>query len=128
MELHDRLLYHQIHPVKLVTDVGTAILAAVCFWRHEPLAGAVVGFLPSVLVTVVLVRWADLDRYAASPFGRYVRRFMSRRVEAARFAGLIPLWGGAWVHRPAAIGFGALWILSCWLCGLRSTDATAAAG
>lgn len=61
MELHDRLLYHQIHPVKLVTDAGTAAVAAICFWRHEPLLGAAVGFVPSVLVTAALLRWVDLD-------------------------------------------------------------------
>jgi len=44
---------------------------------------------------------------------------MTRRVEAARFAGLIPLWGGARVRQPAIIVLGAAWIAGCWLWGLR---------
>ena len=119
MDRRDRLLYHQIHPLKLATDVGTSVIAAAAFWRHALILGVAVGFVPSIFVTVALLRWANLERYASSSFGRYVRRFMTRRVEAARFAGLIPLWGGAWLHRPAVIGLGALWIVSCWLWGVR---------
>ena len=127
MDRRDRVLYHQIHPLKLATDVGTSVIAAAAFWRHALILGVAVGFVPSILVTVALLRWANLERYASSSFGRYVRRFMTRRVEAARFAGLIPLWVGAWLHRPAAIGFGALWILSCWLWGLSPATASRSA-
>ena len=127
MNQRERLLYHQIHPLKLVTDVGTAALAATAFWHHALLIGLAVGFVPSVLVTVGLLRWADLEPYAVSAFGRYIRRFMTRRVEAARLAGLVPLWGGAWVHRPAVIGFGALWIFGCWLWGIRHSGSSAIA-
>jgi hypothetical protein len=118
MNRRDGLLYHQIHPLKLATDVSTAGIAAVAFWHHAVLVGLAIGFIPSILVTVALLRWAHLERYADSAFGHYIGRFMNRRVEAARFAGLIPLWGGAWMHSPAAIGFGALWILGCWLRGI----------
>ena len=118
MNRHDRLLYHQIHPLKLATDIGTAALASVAFWHHVVLSGLAIGFVPPILVTLALVRWADLTRYASSPFGRYVRGFMNRRVEAARFVGVALLWGGAWAHRPALIAFAALWILSCWLWGM----------
>jgi hypothetical protein len=120
MELRERVLYHQIHPIKLLTDVGTATLAAVLFWHHALGAALVVGFVPSIAVSYSLIRWANLEPYRNSAFGRYVRRFMTRRVEAARFAGLIPLWGGAWTHRAAVVGVGALWIVGCWLWGVRN--------
>ena len=44
---------------------------------------------------------------------------MTRRVELARFAGLLPLWLGAWFRQPLVIAAGILWILGCWLWGLR---------
>ena len=115
---NERLLYHQIHPLKLLTDVGTAIGAATLFWNHRPLAALAVGFVPSIVMSGVLLQFADLERYRTSRFGRYVRRFMTRRVEIARFAGLFPLWGGAWFHRPEIIAVGVAWILGCWLLGL----------
>lgn len=119
MDPRERLLYHQIHPLKLLTDVATAIVAAVLLWMHRLGFAIIVGFVPSVLMTAALLRWADLEHYRQSAFGRYVARFMTRRVEAARFAGLIPLWGGAWRHAPVLIVIGAAWIIGCWLWGLR---------
>jgi hypothetical protein len=120
MDLRERVLYHQIHPLKLATDVGTAIVATGLLWNHHAVIALVVGFVPSMLVTIMLLRWADLERYRDSPFGRYVASFMTRRVEAARFAGLVPLWVGAWWRRPSIIAAGAVWIAGCWLCGLRA--------
>ena len=119
MDLRERVLYHQIHPAKLLTDVGTATVAAVLFWHHALAAALVVGFVPSVAVSYSLIRWANLEPYRHSPVGRYVRRFMTRRVEAARFGGLLPLWGGAWAHHLGIVGLGAFWIVGCWLWGVR---------
>ena len=121
MDRHERVLYHQIHPLKLATDAATAAVAAGLLWQHRLALALAVGFVPSILVSVVLVRRANLERYRQSAFGRYLRRFMTRRVEAARLAGLLPLWGGAWVRRPPLIALGALWIIGCWLWGVRST-------
>jgi len=58
-------------------------------------------------------------RYRRSAFGRYVARFMTRRVEVARLAGLLSLWGGAWMHNMTLIAAGAAWIIGCRLWGLR---------
>jgi hypothetical protein len=119
MDRAERLLYHQIHPLKLLTDVGTAAAAAALLWAHQLVAALVIGLVPSILMTIALLRWADLDPYRRSRFGRYIRRFMTRRVEAARFAGLVPLWGGAWAHSPPLTLLGVAWIVACWLSGLR---------
>jgi hypothetical protein len=127
MDLRERVLYHQIHPLKLFTDIATAIVATALFWRHSLIAALVFGFLPSVAVSFALLRWSDLEPYRRSAFGRYVSRFMTRRVEAARFAGLLPLWGGAWIHCLGTVGVGALWILACWLWGLRTPRSDTAA-
>ena len=122
MDLRERILYHQIHPAKLVTDIGTAIGATPLFWRHHPGEALALGFLPSIAVTAVLLRWGDLEPYRASRFGQFVKRYMTRRVEMARLAGLIPLWGGAWFRLPLIIMAGAAWIVGCWLWGLRPSE------
>lgn len=119
MSRADRLLYHQIHPLKLFTDISTAAAASMLFWEHRPGVALAVGFVPSIIVSGALMRWADLEPYRRSALGRYVSRFMTRRVEAARLAGLLPLWGGAWTRRPAVIVAGAAWIVGCWLWGAR---------
>jgi len=119
MTFAERVLYHQIHPLKLFTDVSTAFVAAWLLWLHRFGEAMVVGFVPAIVVSAALLRWADLEPYRASRFGRYAAGFMTRRVEAARFAGLVPLWGGAWFHSPLAMIAGVAWIAGCWLWGLR---------
>jgi len=120
MRFAERALYHQIHPLKLFTDVSTAFIAAALLWTHRFGEAMVVGFVPAIVVSAALLRWADLEPYRASRFGRYVSGFMTRRVEAARFAGLVPLWGGAWFRSPLAMAAGVAWIAGCWLWGLRA--------
>jgi len=119
MQFAERVLYHQIHPVKLFTDVSTAFIAAALLWNHRPTPALLVGFLPAVLVSAALMRWANLEPYRASRLGRYVAGFMTHRVEVARFAGLLPLWLGAWFRSPLAMAAGIVWILGCWSWGLR---------
>lgn len=118
MELRDRILYHQIHPLKLATDWATAIVAAVLLWRHRLVPALAVGFLPSVLVSALLIRRADLRTQRDSALGRYLAGWMTRGVEAARFGGLAIWWAGAWAHRTAFMVLGVMGIVGCWLGGL----------
>jgi hypothetical protein len=115
----ERLLYHQIHPLKLATDWGTGLIAAWLFWQHRPWWALALGFIPPVLVTVVLVRRGELEWLRQLEIGRRLARSMTRRVEAARLAGLLPLWGGAWYHEPVMMIAGIVWILACWAWVLR---------
>jgi hypothetical protein len=125
MEPRERVLYHQIHPLKLATDTVTAFGAAVLLWGHHLASGLTLGLLPPLVVSAVLLRWADLERYQNSRLGRYVNSFMTRRVELARLAGMLPLWLGAWWRSLPAITAGVVWILGCWFWGLRrSASAT----
>lgn len=119
MELRERILYHQIHPLKLATDIATAFGAAALLWGHHVASGLTLGLLPSLAVSAVLLRWADLEPYRSSRFGRYVKTFMTRRVELARLAGMLPIWLGAWRRSPLTIAAGVVWILGCWLWGVR---------
>jgi N-acetylglutamate synthase-like GNAT family acetyltransferase len=125
MELRERVLYHQIHPLKLATDTATAFGASALLWRHHLASGLTLGLLPPLAVSAILLRWANLEPYQSSRFGRYVKTFMTRRVELARLAGMLPLWLGAWWRSLLAIAAGVVWILGCWLWGLRrSASAT----
>jgi hypothetical protein len=47
------------------------------------------------------------------------RMLVTRGVEAARFAGLLPLSVGAWYRSPIVMVAGVAWIVGCWLWGLR---------
>jgi len=119
VEPRDRILYHQIHPLKLAVDWGTAFVAAGCFWAHQTPLAFTVGFVPSIIASVALIRWSDLGRYRDSELGRRLAHGMTRPVEGARFLGLLPFWGGAWRHEPLLVGAGVAWIIGCWGLALR---------
>ena len=98
MTPQEKSLYHQIHPLKLFTDWSTGLIALYFFWQNNLLAALVIGFIPSVLVSLALVRFVNLEKYKQSSFGKYIQQYMTRRVEIARLAGYAVMAVGAWYH------------------------------
>jgi len=103
MTLAERALYHQIHPAKLFADISTALIGIDLFWRHELAPGLIIALFTPVLVSAVLLREADLERYRSSPMGAYLRRFMPPWVQAVRLFGVLVAFYASWHHVPAAI-------------------------
>jgi hypothetical protein len=114
----ERFLYHQIHPLKLLTDFATSFASSWLLWESRWTWAAVVAFVPSVAVTVLLVWRADLDHYKHTPLGRYVAAFMTRKVEGIRLGGQAVMWTGAATHVPWLIPLGFMIIVFAWLTGL----------
>jgi len=92
----ERILYHQVHPLKLITDWGMAILAAWLLWQHRLVLGFATGFIPSAVVTILLTQLADLDRLKRSASGRYVAVHITHAMVATRLAGLVIFRIWAW--------------------------------
>ena len=114
----ERVLYHQIHPAKLFADIATALIGIDLFWRHELFPGLIIALAPPVLVSVVLLREADLERYRASPMGAYLRRFMPPWVQAVRLFGVGVAFDAAWQHVPAGVIGGLALVAICWANGI----------
>ena len=50
MTLQEKILYHQIHPFKLFTDISAEFVSLYLFWRHKLIAGIVLlGWLRGIL-------------------------------------------------------------------------------
>src|SRR5262245_35807893 len=103
MTLSEKVLYHQIHPAKLATDISASIVSTYFIWQHWFWTAMLTAFAPAIVGSMLVMRFADLERLKASRFGRYICRFMTRPVEAWRFAGQVVMWVGAWLHRWWAI-------------------------
>ena len=61
---HEKVLYHQIHPVKLTVDIGLTPVALYFFWIHWLLLALVVSLVPSIVASALIVRFVDLTKYA----------------------------------------------------------------
>jgi len=110
----EKVLYHQINPLKLATDISTAAVSAYLLARRELLLALLVMWIPSIVVTAVLVRFGDFSRTRDSRGGRYLRRYMTRGMQAVRFGGEGIVAVSAWFHAWALIPVGVLVIVWGW--------------
>jgi hypothetical protein len=117
LTLRERVLYHQIHPAKLFADIATALVAIDLFWRHALAPGLIIALLPPLLVSTVLVREGNFERYRSSPMGAYLRRFMPPWVQAMRLFGVGVAFYAAWYHVPAGVIGGIALVALCWGAG-----------
>lgn len=67
MTVAERVLYHQAHPLKLATDVRSAILSLWLLAGHRLAVALLVMFLPPILMSIALVLWADVTAIRDSP-------------------------------------------------------------
>jgi len=117
MTFREKRLYHQIHPLKLSTDWSTGLIALPLLWRRRLGPALLVGVVPSIVVSGLLVRGADLEPYKRSAFGRYLKRSMTPTMQAARSVGYVVMALGAWYRRPVFLALGLVIILFGWLRG-----------
>jgi hypothetical protein len=117
MDLQEKYLYHQIHPLKLFTDLAAGILALYPLWQHDVRRAVLIAFTPPLIVSFLLMSFANLEKYKASPFGQYIRKTMTRQMEAVRFAGYAVMAVGAWIHNAWLIPTGFIIVLFGWLRG-----------
>ena len=123
MNFAEKILYHQIHPFKLATDVLASLFSLFFFWKHELLLGLLIHLVPPVAASFFLIYAVDLEPQRQSAFGRYVKQMMTRGVEAIRLGGDIVMVFGAWFHSLALISFGLLIVIGAWLSGLLRSKA-----
>ena len=89
MTAKEKILYHQIHPLKLFVDVLTSALTTYFSWHHNVIWFSILFLIPSIIVTIILVKYADLNYLKNSDFGKYINVYMTKAIEAIRFSGQI---------------------------------------
>jgi hypothetical protein len=117
MLYHEKLLYHQIDPLKLSVDIGCTLLALFFVWQHEWLKGVLTAFIPSMLISMYVIKYKNLEPLKASRLGKYIHGYMTKQIEYIRTAGLGVAAVGAWMNDSAILGLGLLIILATWLAG-----------
>lgn len=117
MNSREKVLYHQIHPLKLLTDCLAEVISLPLFWHRRLRTALLWHFLPPVLASFALIRWADLEPQRRSAFGRYVARSMTPRMQAVRMLGDLVMAVGAWWRKPSLVVAGAGIVLFAWFRG-----------
>lgn len=113
------MLYLQIHPVKRATNFLITIPAVYFFWIHEFILGVVV-LLPAAAATALVLAFADLEKVRDSRLGRYVKKYMTRSMQAARGIGALLLFAGAWFQNPEVMLLAIVIVIIAWSRGILS--------
>jgi hypothetical protein len=118
MNLADKVLYHQIHPLKLGTDILASLVSLYFFWQHKFLVGLILHLAPPIIASLVVIYSVDLEPQRQSAFGQYVKRTMTYRMETIRLVGDIVMVLGAWFRSLPLIGTGLAIVVAGWLSGI----------
>jgi hypothetical protein len=113
----ERERYHQLHPAKLLVDWSTAALAGGLLWWHEALAAISVGFVPSIIITLVFLSGRldrSLELIQGRPMAQAIAPRLSAGINSIRFAGLAVSWAGCWLHQAWLIPAGVVVIAGGW--------------
>jgi hypothetical protein len=115
----DRTTYliHQVHSVKLATDIGADLMSTWLFWQGRPRAALLVAHIAAAIASAAMTR-RDLSPLLATRRGQYVLEHMPPAAQALRYLGQVLAWHAAYRHRPTGIAFGHLLIAAGWSHGL----------
>ena len=118
MTLSERILFHQIHAAKLVTDAIAAVLSLYYLWRRDLSLAIVAATVPALIATALVLRFADLKALKQSALGAYVKRYMTPAMQVPRVCGFLIMAVAAWNHFPLGVLAGLVVILAAWLKGV----------
>jgi hypothetical protein len=118
MKLKEKIFYHQIHLLKLAADIGCEPVSVYFLWGHNLVLGLTTHFIPPILSSLLLIRFADLEPYKNSKASAYLQRHRTRTVEAPQLTGDIVMGIGAWFHLPYLIAVGLGVVILAWCAGL----------
>jgi hypothetical protein len=118
MTLREKILFHQVHPVKLATDVASAFVSLYFLWQHALIVGLLAHLLPPPVGSAIVMACVDLEPYKNSRLGAYLVRHMRPGAQAARLIGDLIMVVAAWFRAPGGIAAGLLIIVAAWSHGL----------
>ena len=97
MNRHDRIVLHQLHPLKLATDILVTVPSTLLIWHHRLALGVLSAFVPAVLISLLLLQTSAfaprLNRLAATRWGAAGLLGMTDTMQCVRLVGLAVVGG-----------------------------------
>lgn len=102
----------------MTTDIVAAFVAVYLLWLHLIIEGLFVAFVPSLVISLFMLRLMDFEKQKESRFGKYIKRYMGRGTDTVRSIGFLMMLVGGWFRFLWLIALGFLVIIFTWLSGL----------
>jgi hypothetical protein len=119
----DRVVLHQVHPVKLAADISASAISNVLLWQHRLGPALWMRFLVPAAGSALVLQFGDVDSLRETPHGRYVLAHMPPSSMAVRLTGDAIMAWGSWRRSPKLIGIGIAVIVAGWSHGLMEPEA-----
>ncbi|VVB94362.1 Uncharacterised protein [uncultured archaeon] len=74
------------------------IIALYLLWVQNIIMALIMVFVPPIIVSFAITQLSDLEKYKQSSSGKYMQKYMTRRMEILRFIGYAIMAIGAWYH------------------------------
>lgn len=113
-----RLLFAQIHPIRVAVTAVSGSAALLLFSRHYLTAGAATAAFPTVAACLWLAKYGDLEALRRSSSGKYVCRWMTPFAYAERVVGFALMCTAAWLRSYPLMAFGTALVVHAWTAGL----------
>jgi hypothetical protein len=114
MRLADKVLVHQVHPLKIGADVMAAVVSNILLWKARPKTALAVRIVLPVAGSLVGFGIADLDALVSTGQGAYALQHMPNSAQAVRLAGDAVMGWGAHRRNAALLLAGAAVIVAGW--------------
>ncbi len=102
----------------MTTDVIAAFAAVYLLWLHLIIEGLVVAFIPSLVISLFMLKLMDFEKQKQSKLGKYVKRYFGRGSDTTRSAGFFVMLVGGWFHFLWLVALGFLVVILVWMNGL----------
>lgn len=117
MNFSEKKIYHQIHPLKLATDIFASVASLYLFWFHYFWTAIIIHILLPVLGSFFVIKYANLEKLKNSTLGKYVKKYMTVKIEVLRLIGDIFTIFGAWNRQWQIIILGIAIVIAAWING-----------
>ena len=104
--------------MKLAFDVSASIVSNILLWRRRLVHAVIAGYVPPIVGSALVLRFADLDRLRRTRQAQYVLDHMTPSTTSIRLAGDVVMAVGSWRRRPGWVLSGALIVAAGWSHGL----------
>jgi hypothetical protein len=114
LTLEERVVYQQAHPLKLFVDISAGAGALALFWAQAWGPALALGMTAPALASVLVLRFADLERVSRSRLGARARKAMRGPMQVLRLVGFGLTGYGAWYHLGMVLVVGLALIVAGW--------------
>ena len=96
--LREKLLYQQLHPIKLGADAAALFIAAVLLWEQHLLRALVVAAALPLGASLVMLSSTAEETWARLRSGQHERLAVTAAIVCIRVAAMFAIWAGAWYY------------------------------